>query len=195
MVFRAPSLLMNEQDLRDAGRGLVIEAAKLVLSGPHYQTNIRMLEDPAKFKKLSVDKFFDIEAYYTMPVQVKRWDIPKVKTIKRPAEMKVLAICASPRVGGNTDVLIDEALRGAADAGAKIQKIRLQKIKLGYCIQCGECREPGKEGFCVLKDDWSTIYQSMLDSNAIIIGFPIYLGRECAQLATFFDRWYCIPHA
>jgi multimeric flavodoxin WrbA len=35
------------------------------------------------------------------------------------------------------------------------------------------------------------IYQKTIDSDAIIIGFPIYTGRECAQLSTFMDRWDC----
>jgi len=197
-VLRALSLFMNEQGSREAGRELVIEAAELVLP-QLYRGNIRRLEDPAMFKKQVVDRWFDIETYYAMPAQVKRWDFPEGKAIKRPAEMKVLAICASPRAGGNTDVLIDEALRGAQDTGAKVEKIRLQKIKLKYCTHCGKCRELGfgasRYGTCALKDDWSYIYQKMVDSNALIIGFPIYLGRECAQLATFFDRWYCMPVA
>jgi multimeric flavodoxin WrbA len=35
---------------------------------------------------------------------------------------------------------------------------------------------------CIIKDDISGIYQKIIDSDAIIIGFPIYTGRECAQL-------------
>ena len=194
-IFRALSLLMNKQGVKEAGRELVIEAADLVLP-PSFKSNFRRLENPAVFKRLAVDVFFDREAYYAQPIQVKRWDIPGGKSVPRPANMKVLAFCASPRAGGNTDVLIDEALRGARDAGASIEKIRLQKIKLGFCNHCGECREPDHKGFCVLKDDMSNyVYQKMVEANAIIIGFPIYIARECGQLATFFDRWYCMPVA
>jgi len=192
-VFRALSLIMNERGWKEAGREQVVEAAELVLP-PSYKGNFRRLEDPAAFKRLLVDNFFDREAYYTMPIQVRRWDIPGSKAVPRSAEMKVLAICASPRVGGNTDTLIDEALRGAQDAGAAVEKIRLQKIKLRFCTHCAKCREPDFEGFCVLKDDMSVyVYQKMAEAGAIIIGFPIYIDRECGQLATFFDRWYCMP--
>jgi len=108
--------------------------------------------------------------------------------------MKVLALNASPRVGGNTDVLIDEALRGAKDAGAaSIEKIILQKIKLNFCIGCCKCQEPGWENFCSQKDDLNDVFQKMVDSDAIIIGFPIYMGRQPGQLCTFFDRWYSLP--
>jgi multimeric flavodoxin WrbA len=191
MIFRALALIMNEQGTEEAGKELVIEATKLVLHN-EYKGKFHKLEmESTQYRKMAIDIWKDMEAYYAQPKQVKRWDIPKAKAIKRPAEMKVLAICASPRAGGNTDVLIDEALRGAEQAGAQVEKIRLQEIRLSFCIHCAKCREPGFENFCALKDDMSSsIYQKVVDSNAIIIGFPIYIGRECGQLATFFDRWY-----
>jgi multimeric flavodoxin WrbA len=71
----------------------------------------------------------------------------------------------------------------------------LHKIKLGFCIGCGKCKEPGWEGFCSQKDDVNDVLQKMADSDAIIIGFPIYMGRESAQLCTFIDRWYCLTRA
>ena len=44
--------------------------------------------------------------------------------------MKVLGIMGSPRVGGNSDILLDEALSGAKDAGAEVEKIILDKKKI-----------------------------------------------------------------
>jgi len=144
-------------------------------------------------KRLFVDPNFNMEAYYALPRQVKRWVLPPSKPVKPPQEMKVLAFNASPRAGGNTDVLIDEALRGAKDAGAaSIEKLMLQKIKLGFCIGCEKCQDPGWEGFCSQKDDVNDVFQKIVDSDAIIIGFPIYIGRASGQLCTFFDRWYSL---
>ena len=190
-VFRALSLLMNEQGAKEAGRELVIEAARLVLP-PSDNGQILMAENPDRLKKLSDIQELGAEAYYRATVGAKRWDIPEGKTIKRTPNMKVLAFCASPRVGGNTDILIDEALRGAQDAGARVEKVNLQKIKLGFCTNCCICREEGHEGFCVLKDDMSEMFPKILEANALIIGFSVYIGRECAQLAAFFDRWFCV---
>ena len=39
--------------------------------------------------------------------------------------MKVLAISGSPRKGGNSEVLCDEFLKGAAESGHETEKIRL----------------------------------------------------------------------
>jgi multimeric flavodoxin WrbA len=75
--------------------------------------------------------------------------------------------------------------------GAKGEKIMLQKIKMGFCIGCRRCKDLDFEGMCAVKDDMAEIYPKIIDSDAIIIGFPIYTGRECAQLSTFLDRWDC----
>ena len=37
--------------------------------------------------------------------------------------MNVLGISGSPRVGGNTDILLEKVLEGARDAGANTEKI------------------------------------------------------------------------
>ena len=190
--LRILSLLMNEQGCEEAGKELVIEAVRMV-EGNTFDALFRRLENPAEVKRLVIDPKTDLEAYFALPIQVKRWDIPPSKPTKPPGEMKVLAFNASPRKGGNTDVLIDEALRGARDAGvASVEKIRLQKIRLRFCLGCSKCQEPGWEGFCAQKDEMVDIFPKIADSDAIVIGFPIYIGRECGQLATFFDRWYCL---
>ncbi|MEI6126422.1 MAG: NAD(P)H-dependent oxidoreductase, partial [Pseudomonadota bacterium] len=54
---------------------------------------------------------------------------------------------------------------------------------------CRKCKEPGFEKICVINDALSEVYQSIIDADALILGFPIYTGRECAQLSTFLDRW------
>ena len=189
-ISRTLSLLMNEQGCKEAGKELVIEAMRMTFT-KGYDPFFHMIEDPAKFKKLSVDPRNDMDAYNAVPIQVRRWEYPDIKPTKRPDEMQVLAICASPRKGGNTDALMDEALRGATDAGATVEKIMLQKLKVNPCLACQRCKQPDFEGFCAQKDDMPGIIQKMIDSDAIILGFPIYSGRECAQLAAFFDRWYC----
>ena len=190
--LRVISLVMTEQGIKEAGKELVIEAIRMV-EGSRFDYLFRMKEDPTMYKRLLVDPNVDMEAYYALPRQVKRWVLPQSKPAKPPEEMKVLAFNASPRVGGNTDVLIDEALRGAIDAGANsVEKIMLQKIKLNFCIGCEKCQGRDWKGFCSQKDDANIVFQKMADSDAIIIGFPIYMGRECGQLCSFFDRWYCL---
>ncbi|MCP4715784.1 MAG: flavodoxin family protein [Deltaproteobacteria bacterium] len=183
------SLLMQSRRLKKAGGDLVIEATRLVVP-KSYDPLFHMIEDMEKFRKKMLDPFQDREAYNRIPVQVRRWKKAGRKISRQvKGPKKVLAFCASPRRHGNTDMLIDEALKGARDAGAQTEKVMLQKIKMGHCIGCRKCKEPGYDDICVIKDDMAGLYQKIIAADAVIIGFPIYTGRECAQLCTFLDRW------
>ena len=141
--LRSLGLLMNERGLKQADRELAIEAVKMVES-KGIEPTFMMWEDPTKFKRLLVDPQNDLEAYFALPIQVKRWERPPVPPTKPPEGMKVLAFYTSPRKNGNTDVLIDEAVRGVEDAGAKVEKFMLPKMKINYCVGCRRCREKGR---------------------------------------------------
>ena len=53
-----------------------------------------------------------------------------------PMSKKVLILSGSPRKGGNSDILCDEFLRGAQDAGHKAEKIRVAEKKAAPCSGC-----------------------------------------------------------
>lgn len=190
-IFRLLSLIMAARQQTEAGPEEVSEAIKLLIP-KSYDPFFHMMEDMEKFKRLSLDIFDNMEAYRALPVQVRRWERPPAaKPATLPEQMKVTAFCASPRAGGNTDLLIDEALAGVASTGARGKKIMLQQTALGFCIGCRRCKDEHYQGMCTVKDDMGEIYRTIIASDAIIIGFPIYTGRECAQLSTFLDRWDC----
>ena len=182
-------LLAGRRTLRHVDEALVIEAARLVVP-KSYDPLFDMFQDMAAFKKRMLEPFVSEKAYAKIPVRVRRWKpAPRRGAAGSGRVPRVLAFCASPRRGGNTDRLVDEALAGAADGGAQTEKIMLHAVRVGYCIGCRKCKEPGYEKICVIKDDMAEIYQKIIGADALIIGFPIYTGRECAQLSTFLDRW------
>jgi len=173
----------------EAGKELVLEAVRYVTGGT---TLIPYLDKIESIDKYRERRKWDREEYYTAPRRVKRWEPTATKPTKPPEEMKVLALNSSPRVGGNTDVLINEALRGAKEVGAQVEKLMLSKQNIKHCIHCLKCKEPGYERYCALKDDMSdSIFQKTLDADVIIIGFPIYTGREPVNLSLFLERLYC----
>ena len=51
----------------------------------------------------------------------------------------VLIISTSPRKGSNSDLLADEFLRGAQEAGHKVEKITLRDKQIGFCQGCLAC--------------------------------------------------------
>ncbi len=49
---------------------------------------------------------------------------------------KVLILSGSPRKGGNSDLLCDEFLRGASEAGNSVEKIWIPGKNVGYFRGC-----------------------------------------------------------
>lgn len=57
--------------------------------------------------------------------------------------MKVLAVCASPRKGGNSDVLCDQLLKGASESGNEVEKINLSGLTISPCVAAMAAGNPG----------------------------------------------------
>ena len=57
----------------------------------------------------------------------------------KKGKMKILVLTGSPRKGGNSDLLCDEFMRGAVEAGNEVEKIRVSEKKIGYCTGCYYC--------------------------------------------------------
>ena len=101
--------------------------------------------------------------------------------------MFVLGIGGSPKLGGNTDRLLDAVLAGAqsADASIKIEKIILNEFNIRPCQDCGGCELTGK---CIVLDDMQFIYQKLQTADRIILVSPIYFMGVTGQLKMMIDR-------
>ncbi|MBA7706766.1 hypothetical protein ES703_115623 [subsurface metagenome] len=80
--------------------------------------------------------------------------------------MRVLGIMGSPRMEGNTDLLLDEVLRGAQSQGAEVEKIIVDKLNIAPCREYYGCL---KEGNCVIRDDMDDIYPKLLEADGVIV--------------------------
>ena len=101
---------------------------------------------------------------------------------------KVLIISASPRKGGNSDLLCDQFLKGAQEAGHQVEKIRLSDYKINYCQGCGACYTSHQ---CFQKDDMKPLLEKMIEADVIVLSTPVYFYSMNGQLKTFIDR--CVP--
>ena len=99
--------------------------------------------------------------------------------------MKVLAIMVSPRLKGNTDLLLEEALKGAKSQQAEIEKIVVDKLKITPCREYYGCL---KDGNCVIRDDMDDIYPKLLEADGIIVASPMFFYGLSAQLKALIDR-------
>lgn len=100
--------------------------------------------------------------------------------------MKVIGILGSPRIGGNSDILLSQALAGAKQAGADVEKIVLDRKNISGCKDCKKCN---KMGVCAIKDDMALVQKDILEAYAIIHSTPVYFWSMTAQMKAYLDRW------
>ncbi len=97
----------------------------------------------------------------------------------------VLILSGSPRKGGNSDLLSDEFMRGAKEAGHEVTKINVADKKIAPCRACYACKGTGK---CAIKDDLADILQAMIDADVLVLASPVYFYSIDAQLKAVIDR-------
>jgi multimeric flavodoxin WrbA len=97
----------------------------------------------------------------------------------------ILGIAASPRRHGNSETLLDAALKGAEAEGASIKKIVLSTMRISPCRGTGECTAKGD---CILRDDMVYVLKSIKASDGVIVASPVYFGSVSAQLKAMIDR-------
>ena len=99
--------------------------------------------------------------------------------------MKILGIMGSPRIKGNTDVLLDQALEGARSQGAEVEKIIIDKLNIAPCREYYGC---ARDGNCIIRDDMDEVYPKLLSADGIIIASPMFFYGLSAQVKALIDR-------
>ena len=86
--------------------------------------------------------------------------------------MNLTVINASPRKRGNTAELCKNVVEGAQSNGANVEYIDLYTYDFKGCM----------------RDDLKEVLQMCLDSDAIVIGTPIYYGSISSSAQAFLER-------
>lgn len=104
--------------------------------------------------------------------------------------MKVLVITSNPKKKGALATLTEEAIRGAKDAGAEVEEIRLTDSDIGYCRFCMTCFKDTQApiGPCVQEDDMKWILEKLREADGYIMVSPVSSGHVNALFKTFFER-------
>jgi multimeric flavodoxin WrbA len=98
---------------------------------------------------------------------------------------KVLGVFGSPRRGGNTDLLLEEALKGAAEGGAQVEQVHLSEKKITSCTECLSCF---KDGVCIIPDDMQSLYPRLLDADIVIFASPVFFYGVTGWAKAMVDR-------
>ncbi len=99
--------------------------------------------------------------------------------------MNVIAFLGSPREGGNTELLLREAVRGIKDSGYTVTIFNLNLMNISPCQNCGGCEETG---ICVYEDDMVQINEAIRNADRIILASPIFFFSVSAQAKIMIDR-------
>ena len=99
--------------------------------------------------------------------------------------MKVLGILGSPRREGNTEILLDEALRGASDHGGLCEKVVLRDLKITPCLEIYKCAE---DGVCAIQDEMQGLFPKIVQAERLLLASPIFFYSVPALAKAMIDR-------
>ena len=102
--------------------------------------------------------------------------------------MKVLLINGSPRQEGNTATALAEVAKQLTKEGIESEIAWIGNKPIRGCIACGQCKEKGLCR-CIFDDDvCNKISEKFEESNALIIGSPVYYGQPNGALLSVIQR-------
>ena len=93
-------------------------------------------------------------------------------------------------MNGNTAQMLEYAAKGAKDAGAEVTRVNLYRLNYKGCISCFSCKgkDKSKHGKCALKDDLTPILEMIAESDALIVGTPMYIHSITGATQSFLER-------
>jgi len=99
---------------------------------------------------------------------------------------KVIGILGSPLTEGNTALLLDQALKGAGDAGCTVEKIVVASLDFQACQEMMFCKE---HETCIMDDDMQEIYPKFRELEGLIVATPVMTMGIPGKLKSFIDRF------
>jgi multimeric flavodoxin WrbA len=98
----------------------------------------------------------------------------------------VIGILGSPLPEGNTAILLQQALKGAADAGCSTETLAVNNLDFQPCMEMMFCRD---HETCTIDDDMQQVYGKIRDADSIIIATPVMTMGIPGRLKSFMDRF------
>ena len=89
------------------------------------------------------------------------------------------------------DTAVSAVLAGAAEQGARTQKIYLVDKHIEFCTNCRTCAQQDTHGVratCVHDDDMEDILRQIDEADGIVLASPVNLGTVTAITKRFIER-------
>ena len=100
--------------------------------------------------------------------------------------MKIIVLEGSPNRNGSSNLLAEQFILGAKDAGHSVQVVDVAHADIHPCTGCIHC---GYEGPCSQEDDVDEIRRKVLDADMVVFVTPLYYYGMSAQLKALIDRF------
>lgn len=101
--------------------------------------------------------------------------------------MKVLALNGSPRIGGNTQVALEEMKKVFETEGVEMEIIQIGNKDIRGCIACNQCSQTGK---CVFNDVVNELAPKLEAADGLVVASPVYYASANATLIACLDRLF-----
>jgi NAD(P)H-dependent FMN reductase len=101
-------------------------------------------------------------------------------------EKKVIGLLGSPLSDGNTAKLLDQALKGAEDAGCIVEKILVTNLDFQACEEMMFCKD---HDTCIIDDDMQHLYPKFKEMDCLIIATPVMTMGIPGKLKSMMDRF------
>ena len=104
--------------------------------------------------------------------------------------MKALFINGGPRKNWTTVKMMEQAMKGAVDAGAETELIHLFDYEFTGCRSCFACKLKNAKtnGVCAIRDAIRPVLEQAYDADVIVIGSPVYLSNPTGATKSFMER-------
>jgi multimeric flavodoxin WrbA len=99
--------------------------------------------------------------------------------------MNVVSFHGSPRDGGNTELLLQSAMKGVEEEGHSVSVFRPSEMNISPCLNCGGCDESAE---CVIEDDMEEVFRAIREGDRFILASPIFFFGLSAQIKAMIDR-------
>lgn len=104
--------------------------------------------------------------------------------------IRIIGITGSPVPGGNTEALLDEAMKVLrSEPEMESEVFHLAEMQINGCRHCNWCiRNQTPDKFCAIADGMDQIYPALLRADVVLLATPVHIGRMSGLMANMIDR-------
>ena len=101
--------------------------------------------------------------------------------------MKILIINGSPRLNGNSTILINNMVEVFNELNAIVEVVNVGNADIRGCTACGYCKTNHK---CVFNDLVNETSPKLKDADGLVLVSPVYYGSPNGNIISFMDRLF-----